>query len=174
MRDGYRPWYKEGIIIHLAVCVCDGIAAAVQGYYRLFASHYGWQARHRPHTNRLSLHWDTQDGISVSKNARRSTKGELDLRFDLVMGMICICVGYLCMCETLHTVPYHTLKPSWLRLTTAHCFVLTCTLPKSSLYSQHSNTTRFVWMWKGKIIWEVVKSKYTVNLFWHSPTVSAH
>lgn len=41
MRDGYRPWNKEGIIIHLAVHVCDGIAAVVQDCYRLFASHYG-------------------------------------------------------------------------------------------------------------------------------------
>lgn len=41
MCDGYRPWNKIGIIIHLAVCVCDGIAAMVQDCYRIFASHYG-------------------------------------------------------------------------------------------------------------------------------------
>lgn len=29
MCDGYRPCYKEGIIIHLAVYVCDGVAAGL-------------------------------------------------------------------------------------------------------------------------------------------------
>lgn len=54
MHDGYRPWHKAGIIIHLPVCVCDGIAAVARDRCRLFASHYGRQAKHHPHINRFS------------------------------------------------------------------------------------------------------------------------
>lgn len=93
MCDGYRPWNKVGIIIHSAVRVCDGIAAMVQDSYQIFASHYGGQGERRAHTNEFR---HTEKYMIASGEEKKKNEG-LDLKFDSIMGWICMHVGYICV-----------------------------------------------------------------------------
>lgn len=76
MCDGYRPCYKEGIIIHLAVCVCDGVAAGL-----LSPCVPLWMT---------SKALPTYRGLFTLRNTGKMHRegkqmGKLDLKFDIVV-----------------------------------------------------------------------------------------
>lgn len=88
-----------------------------------------------------------------------------------VMGRICICVGYLYMCETLCT--FHTIT---IRITITHCFVLTytCNITKVLEHSQRFNRWAAFWEHVWQVLFEYTQTAVCTHTHTHRIHTELH